>query len=215
MPATLVRSAEHHLHFKTPALQDAKSPIDSQSSAFLTRAWNGILSLQEDLSKLDLNEAASAPSDYLVLVRALSLAPVASQLAEEDPLMAARLRGLERKKQLVQDAGGVATSAEVASILGISRHAVDKRRLQHQLLALTQGRRGYAYPRFQFLDGATLQGFEEVMKVLQDFDPWMQMLFFAGPNDRLRGKTPLKILQDGDIKSVLRAAGSYGEQGAA
>ena len=53
---------------------------------------------------------------------------------------------------MLEQAGGTFSSEEVAKAIGISRQAVDKRRLSNQLLALTQGKRGYGYPRFQFED---------------------------------------------------------------
>ena len=75
--------------------------------------------------------------------------------------------------------------------------------------------RGYAYPAFQFEEGKTLAGLKEVLDALRDHDPWMQSIFFANSNDRLSGKTPLEALRQGDRESVIRAAESYGEQGAA
>ena len=82
-------------------------------------------------------------------------------------------------------------------------------------MALTQGRRGYSYPWFQFEDGKTLPGLEEVLQELKSFDPWMQLAFFVNPNDRLSGITPVAALRAGNQSEVLRAARSYGEHGAA
>ena len=103
----------------------------------------------------------------------------------------------------------------LAEILGISRQAVDKRRAANQLLALTQGRRGYNYPGFQFEDGKTILGLEEILGELKDLDPWMQMVFFTSPHERLDRKTPLEQLRKGSVNEVKAAASGYGEQGAA
>src|SRR5260370_35150942 len=89
------------------------------------------------------------------------------QSTSDDPLLAARRRGLKRKKQMLEASGGALSSEQVAKVLGISRQAVDKRRSSNQLLALTQGRRGYRYPSFQFEDGKTIQGLEEVLYQLK------------------------------------------------
>src|SRR5260370_12740730 len=97
------------------------------------------------------------------------------QSTSDDPLLAARRRGLKRKKQMLNASGGSLTSEQVAEVLGISRQAVDKRRSSNQLLALTQGKRGYSYPGFQFDDGRTLKGLEEVLAELSPLDPWMQI----------------------------------------
>ncbi|MFZ0798593.1 MAG: hypothetical protein WAM98_12480, partial [Terriglobales bacterium] len=108
----------------------------------------------------------------------------------------------------------VLSSEKVAELLNVSRQAVDKRRAANQLLALTQGRRGYSYPSFQFEEGKTLGGLEQVLKTLSALDPWMQLGFFTGPHERLGNKTPIEALQIGRVNEVVKAAGGYGEQGA-
>ena len=119
-----------------------------------------------------------------------------------------------RKKQMLEISGGALSSEQVAEVLGISRQAVDKRRSSNQLLALTQGRRGYSYPSFQFEDGKTIKGLEEVLSQLKALDPWMQMVFFTSTNERLDGKTPIKSLHEGLVNEVVQVASGYGEQGA-
>ena len=110
--------------------------------------------------------------------------------------------------------GGALSSEQVAEVLGILRQAVDKRRSSNQLLALAQGRRGYSYPGFQFEDGKTIGGLEDVLAQMKSLDPWMQMVFFTSPNERLGGKTPIESLQEGLVAEVTRTASGYGEQGA-
>ena len=134
------------------------------------------------------NQATAAPTDRLVLLEALGSAPWASELAAEDPILAAKLRGLELRKDMLKIAGGALTSERVAEVLNVSRQAVDKRRAANQLLALTQGKRGYSYPGFQFGDGKTLKGLEEVLANLRSLDPWMQLRFFTSPHERLNQK---------------------------
>src|SRR5216683_1575209 len=172
------------------------------------------LNLDKFLVSTAVEQATGAPTDFLVALEALSSAPGTSQLIAEDPLLAAKIRGLERKKQMLEASGGALSSEQVAKVLGISRQAVDKRRSSNQLLALTQGRRGYSYPSFQFEDGRTIRGLEEVLTQLKPLDPWMQMVFFTSPNERLGGKTPIESLQKGLVGEVTRAASGYGEQGA-
>jgi hypothetical protein len=151
----------------------------------------------------------------MVAVEALSSAPETTQLVADDPFIAAKFRGLKRKQQMLEAAGGALTSEQVAEVLGISRQAVDKRRAAAQLLALTQGRRGYSYPSFQFEDGKPITGLEEVLAELRDLDPWMQMVFFTSPNERLGDKTPLERLKKGLVSDVKAAATGFGDQGAA
>jgi len=115
---------------------------------------------------------------------------------------------------MIEKSGGVLSSGKVAELLNVSRQAVDKRRAANQLLALTQGRRGYSYPSFQFEEGKTLDGLEQVLKSLSALDPWMQLKFFITPNERLGNDTPIEVLRGGRVEPVVKAASGYGEQGA-
>ncbi len=193
---------------KLIAAQKTKHPV------FLSRALNALAGLAQELPKERIDEASAAPTDYMVLVEALTAPSLAPQLALEDPLAAARLRGVERQRSLVEKSGGVLKGEKAAELLGISRQAVDKRRRQGRLIGLTQGRRGYAYPAWQFESGKTLTNLEKVLDRLQDHDPWMQLTFFLNANDRLEGRSPLDMLRSGKVEPVLEAAASYGEQGA-
>jgi hypothetical protein len=186
---------------------------ETKHPAFQSRILRAFINLEESLPGSTIEQATGAPTDFLVALEALSSAPGTSQLIADDPLLAAKIRGLKRKKQMLEVSGGALSSVQVAEVLGISRQAVDKRRSSNQLLALTQGRRGYSYPSFQFEDGKTIRGLEEVLARLKSLDPWMQMVFFTGRNERLGGKTPIEGLQKGFVEEVARAASGYGEQG--
>jgi len=199
-----------HRYFST-VLRDLTS---TKHPAFYSRVLRAFRRLENDLPSALIDEATAAPTDYLVAVEALSSSPETTQLIAEDPFIAAKFRGLKRKQQMLEAAGGALTSEQVSEVLGISRQAVDKRRASNQLLGLTQGRRGYSYPSFQFEDGKTITGLEEVLGVLKDLDPWMQMVFFTSPNERLEGKTPLEQLRKKMVNEVRAAASGYGEQGA-
>ncbi|HUZ97359.1 MAG TPA: hypothetical protein VMU57_20845 [Edaphobacter sp.] len=200
-----------HRHFTTVLreLTTTKHP------AFYSRVLRAFRRLENDLPSTLIDDATAAPSDYLVAVEALTSASETTQLIVEDPFIAAKFRGLKRKQQMLETAGGALTSEQVAEVLGISRQAVDKRRAATQLLALTQGRRGYSYPSFQFEDGRPITGLEEVLAELKELDPWMQMVFFTSPNERLGDKTPLERLKKGLVSEVKAAATGFGEQGAA
>lgn len=136
-------------------------------------------------------------------------------LAPTDPLAAARLKGVQVKHELLYGDGQPLTSEEVASLLHITRQAVDKRRSKGQLLGVSLGRRGYLYPTWQFQAGQVLPGLERVLASLKDYDPWTQLMFLRTGDVRLDGATPLERLQAGDIDAVVWAAECYGTQGAA
>ncbi len=209
---SIERDPKVEYRFLNSALREA---AETKHPAFVSRVLRVVRNLEEDLPATRIDEATAAPTDYEVIVDALSASPAVVQSISDDPVAAAKLRGLKRKQQLIEQAGGTLTSEQVAEVLGITRQAVDKRRASGQLLALTQGKRGYSYPGFQFEEGKTLGGLEETLKQLAGLDPWMQLVFFVGPNDRLTGKAPIEALRAGNSRDVIRAAEGYGEQGAA
>lgn len=187
---------------------------ETKHPAFCTRMLRVVAGLQDDLSASLIEEATAAPTDQLAMLEALSSAPWVKELAADDPILQAKLRGLELRQQMLQKAGGVLTSEEVAELLGVSRQAVDKRRSANQLFALTQGRRGYQYPGFQFEDGKALPGLDKVLANLESLDPWMQLRFFTSPSERLSHHSPLELLRKGRVDEVVKTASGYGEQGA-
>jgi hypothetical protein len=182
--------------------------------AFLARVLRAVKDLESDLTSTLIDKATAAPTDQLVMLEAVSSAPWVSELAAQDPILASKLRGSELRQEMLKNSGGVLSSGKVAELLNVSRQAVDKRRAANRLLALTQGRRGYSYPSFQFEEAKTLDGLEEVLKNLSALDPWMQLKFFTSPHERLGNKTPIEALRTGKVNDVVRAATGYGEQGA-
>jgi hypothetical protein len=187
---------------------------NTKHPVFCTRILRAVKDLETDLTSTLIDEATAAPTDNLVMLEALSSAPWVSELAAQDPIVASKLRGFELRQEMLKKAEGVLSSGKIAELLKLSRQAVDKRRAANQLLALTQGRRGYSYPSFQFEDGKTLDGLEEVLRNLSALDPWMQLRFFTSPHERLGNKTPIEALRSGRVNDVVRAASGYGEQGA-
>jgi hypothetical protein len=193
--------------------------IDSLSRTehpvFFSRAFNALSSITNELSSQSVEELTASPTDFELLVNAVSATSTAAASTDGDPLIRAKLRGIEHRKRILEKLGGTLSAEQVSELIGISRQAVDRRRSQNQLIGLTQGKRGYAYPAFQFEDGKTLDGLKEVLAALSGHDPWMQSIFFGNGNDRLNGRTPLDALRQGKTEAVVRAAEAYGEQGAA
>jgi hypothetical protein len=202
-------ASEHHFLIST-----LRQFSQTKYPAFYTRVLRAVRSLEDDLPNALIDEATSAPTDHLVMLEALTSAPWVAELEEDDPIAAAKFRGLKRRQEILKAAGGTMTSEQVAEVLDLSRQAVDKRRSLNQLLALTQGRRGYNYPSFQFHEGKALDGLETVLKALSSVDPWMQLNFFTCPDERLGGKTPIEALRQGKAAQVAKIASTYGEQGA-
>lgn len=183
--------------------------------AFLSRALNALAKLTPDLDDHALGEAAGAASDYATLLRALERPEVLAVLREEDPLGPARVRGLRAKMNILQAEGGTLSVQEVAGVLGVTRQAVDKRRRAGRLLGIDLGRRGYAYPAWQFGPVGVLPGLTEVLAAFVIDSPWMQASWFLSENLYLAGDRPLDVLRRGEVSKLVRAAQAFGEHGAA
>ena len=183
------------------------------AAIFLSRALRALVTMASEAS---VAEAATAPSDYDLLLTLLQRPEVVQALPSRDPLAAAKIRGLLAKRQLLEVEGGCMTSEEVSEVLSITRQAVDKRRKQGKLIGLAAGR-VYVYPSWQFHNGQTLSGLEKVLQALGVRDPWMQTAWILNGNSRLEGRSPLDVLREGkvdNLNTILDAACLYGEQGA-
>jgi hypothetical protein len=161
-------------------------------------------------------EALSASEGYeavLPLIEDLVL-----EDARESPMARARLRGIRRKREVLQAEGGSVGTTEAAEILGgISKQAVDKRRERGTILALPRGGGEYAFPLWQFDEGTRdglLPGLTRVLRSFSVEDPWMRSEFMLAPDDRLGGKRPLDALGEGEAEAAARAASAYGVHGA-
>jgi hypothetical protein len=137
--------------------------------------------------------------------------------ARESPMARARLRGIRRKREMLEAEGGFVGTAEAAEILGgISKQAVDKRRERRTILALPRGGGEYAFPLWQFDEGTRdglVPGLTRVLKSFSVENPWMRAEFMLAPNARLGEKRPLDALRDGEAEAVARAASTYGVHG--
>ena len=136
-----------------------------------------------------------------------------AQLEKSDPLLEAKLKGVQHKQELLNYQGKKAlTSSEVAALLGISRQAVDNRRKNNSLLGLSLGSRGYRYPAWQFTNGNILTGWSEVLSNMKHLDDWSKLIFMLTGDIRLDNLTPLECLRNAQTNEVISAARAYGLQ---
>jgi hypothetical protein len=177
---------------------------------FFRRSLRAIEELQA-MDEGNLAEAVQAPTDYSVLVSALTSEEALASIRGRDPLAGARLRGIEAKRKLLEAEGDPLTSAQAAKLLRISRQAVDKRRRENKLLGLELGKKGYHYPSWQF----DVRGLEQVLTALDGRDQWEKLSFFLNPSGLLGDRTPLTVLrgEKDNLTDIVNAAVSYGEQG--
>jgi hypothetical protein len=202
-------------------LEEVRLRVESEAplmQALIRRSIMGVLAFSA-LSDESVVNATSAPTDFAALVRALSSQDLLNKLLEDlkqaEPLAPAFIRGIEAKRRLIEENGGVFTAEQAAQIIGISRQAVEKRRQSGKLLAVSTGRHGYLYPAWQFNESGTLAGLQDVLAVLEPHDEWMKTIFFVSKNPRLGDRTPVEMLRAGKLKRVLDTALVYGEHGSA
>lgn len=197
------------------AIQQVRDAGDSAGrEAFVARVLYALARVAATVDEDDLTRAAGAPSDFDALLQALE--SPAALTALDTPLAAARLRGLRYRQQLMSAEGGIVSAGQAAELLGVTRQAIDKRRRSGRLLAVSTGRRGYAFPVWQFDEQhGTLPGVERIFAALREHDPWMQLSFMLNPNPGLKERTPVQALRDGELDAVERVAQHFGEHGAA
>lgn len=209
--AAIDKMSGESIELLMPIIEEFAASNKEIEVAFLTRAVRALIAIAKDIS---LTEATAAPTDYDLLLTLLRQPEAMQAIPSSDPLAKARLRGLVAKKQLLVAEGGCLSSSEVGEILGISRQGVDKRRSNGKLIGLPKGRT-YVYPAWQFAEGRTLFGLEEILEHLKVRNPWMQTAWMLNGNSRLSEHSPLEVLREGNLAAVLDAAEIYAEQGAA
>ena len=135
--------------------------------------------------------------------------------SDSNPLLQAKLRGVMAKDALLNYQGQALKSNEVALLLDMTRQNVDKYRLGGKLLGVSLNKRGYRYPLWQFTEGQILPGLTSVLAAMKDISDWGKLLFMVTGDVRLENKTPLELLQAGEIETVIEAAKVYGQHSAA
>jgi hypothetical protein len=198
-------------HSRKPSDGGSSEKVNPIREVFFRRSLRAIEELQA-IDEQKLTEAVQAPTDFSVLVSALTSEEALATIRSRDPLAGARLRGFEAKRKLLESEGTALSSAEAAKLLKISRQAVDKRRRENKILGLELGKKGYHYPSWQF----GMRNVDKVLSALGTRDEWEKLSFFLNPSGILNDRTPLEVLQEGkgDFTNVINAAASYGEHGA-
>jgi len=159
-----------------------------------------------------LKRALAQPTALGSLAHLLSdLAPLGVDIRALDPLAEAMARGAAIKRELIQKAGGAWRANRVAEALGITRQAVDKRRRRGKLLAVPSGTGDYLYPRLQFTPEGVLPGLDRSLSAFRVANPWTQLSALLARSTRLRGKTILQVLQNGNIDAAVSAARTVGD----
>lgn len=182
---------------------------------FLHRSQHALERIARTAGEDNLARALEAPTDIGTLARILAdPEAIGASVQGIEPLAPLIARNAAHRAELVERAGGMLTSQEVAELLGISRQAVDKRRRGGGLLAVRQGS-DWRYPRCQFDRHEVVAGLPELLAALDQPDPWVALDFLLAPDDALEGLGPLEALRRGEAwreraMRVARAAAGDG-----
>jgi hypothetical protein len=205
------------VNYKLKTFMRAKRNGGQQAlaQAFLKRSVKMLERISSSASSEALKSALCSPTDIGGVATLLSdLAPLAVDLSAVDPFVEAMARGAAIKQELLTSGGGGLTSSQVSSVLGITRQAVDKRRIRYALLAVPNGSGEYVYPACQFTADGVVPGLEEVLRAFRIRSPWTQLSALLSPAPALAGKTIVDALKSGAIEKAAAIAASFGEQAA-
>jgi hypothetical protein len=118
-------------------------------------------------------------------------------------------RYYQRRRELLE---GSITSSKVVELLGCQNRAtVRDRRLANTLLGIKDGG-VYKYPLWQFDpegDDGVIDGLPEVLSAL-DVSDFIKLNWFNKPHLAFSGQTPIEILKQGKVKTLVREAMAVG-----
>jgi hypothetical protein len=200
------------------AAKSARIKLAARSAvrtAFVTRSVRLIERLAATAPEDGLVDALAAPTDVGTLARALSSsAVVGPAVGELEPLAVLIAKSAEDKQVLIRQAGGLLSTNEVASLLGLTRQAVYLQRRARKLLAVPHGGEEQ-FPAVQFADGQPLPGLARVLAAVRLEGPWGTLDFLLAPDDALEGLTPIEVLRDrpdllGGLLSLAATQGAHG-----
>jgi hypothetical protein len=176
--------------------------------AFLTRSV-GAITRMAGMGEEAAMRALEAPTDIGTLAYAVSAAASAQAVAQLDPEAAILAAGAKLKSDLLERAGGAPGVGQVASLLRISRQAVDKRRKAGKLIAVPAGE-DYVYPACQFTEQGIVAGLDRALGAMPIQDPWMRLEWLLTEDDALEGSSPLAALKSGALDEVVELAAGHG-----
>ncbi|HXB73954.1 MAG TPA: hypothetical protein VNY05_37290 [Candidatus Acidoferrales bacterium] len=185
------------------------------AQTFLKRSVKMLERVSSRASFDTLKGALASPTDVGGVASMLSdLAALGVHVSSVDPFVEAMARGAAVKQELLVSAGGGLTSSQVASALGLTRQAVDKRRSRGALLAVPNGSGDYVYPACQFTPDGLIPDLPEVLRAFQIRSPWTQLSALLAATPALGGKTILQAMKSGEVLKAIGVAAAFGEQGA-
>lgn len=191
-------------------------PRQELEEALLRRVENSLRASLRRMTPSELMRAVEAPSPAATVAQIISATPDVG-IPDESAWTRALARGAARKQEMIQRAGGVLTSNEVAELLGVTVSAVNQRKNRHRsILAVPLSGGEWGFPARQFVDGAIRDGIAEVVREAATLNPWVLLSILLDNAAGEIGPTLLDRLDDPVVLAdVLHRLRTYGEHVAA
>lgn len=180
--------------------------------ALLRRVESSLRASLRRMTPSELMRAVEAASPAATVAQIISAAPDLG-IQDESAWTRALARGAARKQEMVQGAGGVLSSSQVAELLGITVSAVNQRKNRHRsILAVPLSGGEWGFPARQFADGAVREGVAEVVRAAGEMNPWVLLSILLGDAGEPGGPTLLDQLENEQVRAdVLQRIRTYGE----
>ena len=159
--------------------------------------------LVDSVSPSALARALADPSRFSAVAMLLaSFLQEHSGVTAFGPAVSRQARLALARGDLLERAGGTCTTAEAATLLGITSDAVRKRVQRGTLLSYRNPSGEHRLPMAQFSESGTIEGLADVLRAMHLQDPWMRIQLFL--DEDVRG-----ALEDGRLEDALRAVRAY------
>lgn len=124
---------------------------------------------------------------------------------ETKALLASSLEG----RQARLNAGDMVSTDEAAALVGTSRVTINAWIAKGRAIGLSQTRRGYRLPSWQF-EPVLWDAIPALAKALGSAEGWAILAFLETPLGGLQGLTPRAAIEQGQVARVLELASAEG-----
>lgn len=124
---------------------------------------------------------------------------------ETSALLAGSLEA--RQKRLA--AGDMLSTDEAAALAGVNRVTVNAWIDKGRAIGLSQVKRGYRMPRWQF-EPAMWDALPKLSAALATTEGWALLAFLETPHGGLNGRTPRQAIEQGEAERVVQLAEADG-----
>lgn len=207
------RASPTSFHPAPGALEQARRQLEE---AIFSRVEGSLRESLRRMTSSDLMRAVEAPTPAATVAQIISAAPDVG-IDQESAWTRALARGAARKQEMIQRAGGVLSSGQVAELLGITVSAVNQRKNRHRsILAVPLSGGEWGFPARQFADGAVRAGVADVVRAAGEMNPWVLLSILLDDAADQGGPTLLDRLDDPAVRAdVLHRVQTHGEHVAA